>query len=218
MYEEVAVGITVGLVQSALGHPLDTIKTRIQNNQSFRHLRPSSYYRGALYPTAASLVFNAVTFPVYEHVYARTQRPYVAGGFAGLVISPIHFGFEIGKIRRQTAIEHYTPLHFKGLLMSTLRTTIGLSAYFGVYRDLTESWGPAAAGAAAGVTNWTLTYPFNVLSTRQVARNISIRDAWRLGHVYGGYVPCIARALIVNSATFYTYEKLQRMRKEKKCV
>ena len=71
------VGGVIGLVQAGVGHPFDTVKTLLQNGQSFRKLRPVQYYRGVAYPTAASLVFNLTTFPVFGFLVGGATVPQV---------------------------------------------------------------------------------------------------------------------------------------------
>lgn len=205
---DVGVGFVIGIVQSAIGHPFDTVKTLLQNRQSFRNLTPLGYYRGVAYPACASLVFNVTTFPIFAKLQPITKNAYVSGAVAGVAIAPIDYAFDVGKIRRQTLTSG--PLHLKGVTLSCLRTVVAMSAYFGVYCDLTSHTGPLVAGAAAGLANWTITYPMDVVSTRQIAGNLRIRDAMR-GGMWAGYLPCAVRAILVNSATFYTYEALKNM-------
>lgn len=202
---DIGIGLTIGLVQSGLGHPLDTVKTLLQNGQSFRGLRPLAYYRGVMYPTMASLVFNATTFPIFTKM-RENNNAYLSGAVAGVLIAPIDFAFDVGKIRRQTLTT--TPLHSKGLTLSCVRTVVAMSLYFGVYSDLTQQYGPLLAGATAGLANWTVTYPLDIISTRQIAGNLRIREAMG-GNLFRGYLPCALRSVIVNSATFYVYEKLK---------
>ena len=202
---EIGIGLIIGLVQSGIGHPLDTVKTLLQNGQSFRGLRLGAYYRGVAYPTVASLVFNATTFPMFIKLRVNNNA-YFSGAIAGTLIAPIDFAFDVGKIRRQTLTT--TPLHMRGLTLSCVRTVIAMSLYFGTYSDLTTHYGPLIAGATAGVVNWTVTYPLDIVSTRQIAGNLRIRDALS-GNLFRGYLPCVLRAIVVNSATFYIYEKLK---------
>ena len=201
-------GGVIGLVQAGIGHPFDTVKTLLQNGQSFRKLKPMEFYRGVAYPTAASLVFNATTFPMFEHLQTKTNNnAYLSGAIAGIAIAPIDYAFDIGKIRRQTLTR--VPLHLNGATLRCLRTIIAQSVYFGVYFDLTQALGPLVAGAAAGLANWTITYPLDIVSTRQIAGNLLIREALH-GGLWRGYLPCAMRAILVNSATFYVYEKLKK--------
>lgn len=202
---DIVVGATIGLVQTVAGHPLDTVKTLMQNGQHYRGLNLWQLYRGCAYPAAASIAFNAVAFPVFGR--ALDENPYRAGFLAGLAVSPIEYGFGVGKIRRQTLAAG--PLHLKGVTMSTLRTTGAMTAYFGVYSDTKDTVGALAAGGLAGFANWTLTYPFDVLATRQIAENMTIRQAWRSGPIWRGYLPCILRAVLVNSLSFKLYDLAQ---------
>tara|TARA_B110001450_G_scaffold214095_1_gene206759 strand:- start:3219 stop:3866 length:648 start_codon:yes stop_codon:yes gene_type:complete len=202
------IGGIIGLVQAGIGHPFDTAKTLLQNGQSFRNLRPLEYYRGVAYPTVASLAFNVITFPMFGKLQAKTNNnAYLSGAIAGIAIAPIDYAFDVGKIRRQTLSK--VPLHLKGITLSCLRTVIAQSVYFGVYFDLTQTTGPLIAGAAAGLANWTITYPLDIVSTRQIAGNLLIREAIH-GGLWRGYLPCAVRAVLVNSATFYVYEKLKK--------
>ena len=205
---EFLVGGVIGLVQAGIGHPFDTAKTLLQNGQSFRKLRPFEYYRGVAYPTAASLAFNVVTFPMFDYLQVKTNNnAYISGAIAGIAIAPIDYAFDIGKIRRQTLTR--VPLHLNGATLRCLRTIIAQSVYFGVYFDITHTTGPLIAGAAAGLANWTITYPLDIVSTRQIAGNLLIREAMG-GGLWKGYLPCAIRAILVNSATFYVYEKLKK--------
>ena len=204
---DVGVGLAIGVVQSLVGHPLDTVKILLQNGQPFRTLRPLQLYRGVSYPTMASLVFNATTFPVFSHLRRRNYNPYAAGAVAGVSIAPINFMFNVGKIRRQTLTPK--PLHTKGIGCSFARSVLSMAVYFGVYSDLSPSYGPLAAGAVAGLANWTLTYPLDAVATRQIAGNLNVGSALSLGPLTRGYIPCALRAVVVNSTSFYMYEYLQ---------
>jgi len=65
------------------------------------------------YPTAASLAFNATTFPIFAQMQLKTNNnAYLSGAIAGAVIAPIDYAFDVGKIRRQTLT--IVPMHLKG--------------------------------------------------------------------------------------------------------
>jgi len=55
--------IAAGIVQTVVGHPIDTIKTRIQNNMSWKSLSYKGYYKGYHSPFIVSLAFNGELFP-----------------------------------------------------------------------------------------------------------------------------------------------------------
>ena len=85
--------------------------------------------------------------------------------------------------------------------------------YFGGYfyckHELKLS--PLISGGIAGLLNWTFTYPIDVIRTRQMANNISIKKAINQGNLWKGYSACAMRAIIVNSASFYVYEKSKNL-------
>lgn len=201
---DIALGAAIGAIQVAIGHPFDTAKTLIQNGQSFKELSPRHFYRGWVWPIAASVAFNAVAFPVYHKSLQQISNPYASGLISGLAVAPIEYGFGVGKIREQTQTR--LPWHWRGWPMATVRTSLAMSVYFGVYEDLKSTMGPFLAGGCAGVANWTLTYPFDVISTRQIASRLTIREALAMGQLAKGYLPCIIRAVLVNSVSFKMYD------------
>ena len=92
---EFAAGCTSGIVQSLIGHPIDTIKILQQNRQPF-HRNIIHYYRGISYPTAFNLLATGVTFDVNARIYKMTKSYYSSGFLAGGLLSPIIFMFDIG--------------------------------------------------------------------------------------------------------------------------
>ncbi len=61
----------------------------------------------------------------------------------------------------------------------------------------------------AGLCNWTVTYPIDVIKSRQMASNISISQAFRMGNLWKGFSICAARAVIVNAIDFWIYETVK---------
>ena len=104
------------------------------------------------------------------------------------IVSPIVFFFDIGKIKEQTnqklKLEHLYKT--RGLLATTLRESLAISLYFCPYFTCKEKYNLDSfiAGGVAGITNWTLTYPIDVVRTRQIAQNISISDAIKQGKLW----------------------------------
>ena len=86
-----------------------------------------------------------------------------------------------------------------------------MSAYFGVY-DFCRSneYSSLVSGGLAGLANWTLTYPIDVVKCRQIAQNITIKEALQQKHLWRGYPVCGLRAVIVNAANFWVYENAKK--------
>ena len=55
---------------------------------------------------------------------------------------------------------------------------------------------------------WTITYPIDVIMSRQIAQNISITTALQQKNLWKGYKVCIQRAVIVNAINFKIYDTL----------
>ena len=58
------------------------------------------------------------------------------------------------------------------------REMVAMSSYFGMYNYMRDNnYHVLLSGGMAGLANWTLTYPIEVVKNRQLAQNISIRQA-----------------------------------------
>lgn len=213
---ELVAGAAAGVSQVIFGHPFDTVKVLLQNGKSWKSLSMFEYYRGFKYPLCSSVIFNMVTFTIYHKTIETTNSSVLSGALSGIVISPILYCFDIGKIKRQTNQKFRVSdiLKTRGLFMTYLRETFAMSIYFGSYNYFKKQTNPVIAGGLAGFCNWTLTYPFDIIRSRQIAQNITIMNAIAQKNLWKGYSACIIRAIIVNSACFYTYETTYNKLKE----
>ena len=98
----------------------------------------------------------------------------------------------------------------KGRIPTFGREMTAMSVYFTSYNYAKDQGlNSLVAGGLAGLSNWTLTYPLEVIKNRQMAQNISIKDAIKIGNIWKGYPICATRAVIVNSINFWTYETVK---------
>jgi solute carrier family 25 carnitine/acylcarnitine transporter 20/29 len=97
-----ACGLVYGVTSPLVGHPFDTIKTKMQAQEAYMHTRSSmfqtfrtvirnegflSLYKGLLPPLFGSSIFRAVQFGVYNAAYTelddypifKSQIPYTGG-------------------------------------------------------------------------------------------------------------------------------------------
>ena len=163
--------------------------------------------------TSAS-IFNCTVFPMYERTIKYTNNSFLSGALSGLVVTPAVFCFDIGKIRQQTEQKLKISNFYKSRgFFSTMGREVGaMTAYFGSYNYLKEqNLHPLISGGLAGLFNWTMTYPIDVVRSRQIAQQMTIKEAINIGGLWKGYSVCAARALIVNAAIFYTYEKTREL-------
>ena len=98
----------------------------------------------------------------------------------------------------------------KGGYSTFARESIASSVYFGSYFTFRDyGLHPLISGGLAGLCNWTTTYPIDVIKSRQMAENISISKAIKMGKLWRGYSVCAARAVIVNAIDFWIYETVK---------
>lgn len=211
---DIIAGTSVGICQIIIGHPIDTIKVLIQNRQQWTKMSLKSYYRGCTYPFIGSIIYNMLAFPIYERTIDKTNSDFASGFLGGLLISPFIYAVDIGKIKNQTGLKFNCNDIFynKGFFSSLLRESIATGIYFSSYNFCKKelNFSILLSGGIAGLANWTLTYPIDVIRTRQIAQNISIRKSINQGYLWKGYTPCAIRAILVNSISFYVYEIVKK--------
>ena len=204
----------VGLAQIGVGHPFDTTLTLIQNKRKWWNLPIRNYYRGWRFPLCSAVIFNATVFPVVERSQKYTGSVALSGALSGICVAPFMYCFEYGKIKQQTRQK----VTIKGLLNNTGRTAmlsreiLAMSSYFGMYNYMRDKeFNVLLSGGSAGLANWTLTYPIEVVKNRQLAQNISIRQALSQRNIWKGYTICATRAVLVNAINFWTYETVKKL-------
>ena len=57
-------GFIVGTTQTLVGHPFDTIKTRIQINNKIKFFQ---LYRGIIFPLLSHSITNSILFGSYDY-------------------------------------------------------------------------------------------------------------------------------------------------------
>ena len=183
-------GACVGIAQVSIGHPFDTTMVLIQNNKKWFGLPLKNYYRGWRFPLVSATLFNFTVFPAYERSLKYTDSRILSGAIAGVCITPLLYGFEIGKILQQTkqplSINHIK--NSKGFSALLTREVLAMSTYFTMYNFAKDNgFSPLIGGGLAGLANWGLTYPLDVIKSRQIAQGLSIKEALQIGNLYKGF-------------------------------
>ena len=210
--KELVPSFCVGVTQMIIGHPFDTVKILMQNRIKWFGLPICVYYKGFQYPLMSGIIYNCTIFPVFENSYKSTHNVLLSGFIAGFFVSPIVYVLELLKIKKQTN-KSLTLSSFKhGIVANLCRESLGTTTYFSCY-DCAKHMGVNSfiSGGIAGLMNWTLSYPFDVIRSRQIANGISFINAFKIGYLWNGYSVCAGRAIIVNSVNFSVYESIKQI-------
>ena len=204
-------GSISGLGQVAIGYPLDTYKTMMQNNTfKVKYILKTNPYAGMKYPLCGSILNCSITFGMNSYLHNQYNfDPLINGFISGALISPVVFYFDYYKVQKQLNIQNnFHVWKRQGKTMCFLRESIAYSVYFKTYEYFYEknNYNPLISGGISGLVNWTITYPIDTIKTRQTAHNINIYEAYKMGKLWKGYLPCAFRAIIVNSYGFYIYQ------------
>lgn len=210
-------GFIVGSTQTVIGHPFDTIKTKLQTNQK---INPLKLYRGVTFPLFSSSIINSIMFGSYDY-FNENNNNFTSGFLSGLLISPIvtpvdklKIEFQINSNIRMKNIK-YSNI-YKGLHITCLRESFSTGIYFSTYDFLKKSEyikgniNILFAGGVSGIFSWLFTYPFDVIKTRiQSGECRNFYDSYKCGNLFKGLQICLFRSFIVNSIGFFIYEKIK---------
>ena len=94
MIEQYAIGSIVGITQSLVGHPLDTLKVYKQNKIS-KKLDFKGYYRGIKYPICISIFQNSILFGNYDQFNKKLDNKFISGFISGFIIGVIISPFDL---------------------------------------------------------------------------------------------------------------------------
>ena len=196
-------GLSSGIAQTLIGHPLDTIKTNKQNNIKVK----GNLYKGLKYPLVSNSLLVGIQFDLYYR-----YNSIIAGIVSSVIITPLdHF-----KISRQNKIktDFYGMIkNFKkGYPITVTREPMALSIYFGTYDYMKYkiNYHPLISGGVAGALSWLFTYPIDTIKTR-VQSNISFKQAIMTKNYWNGINIALSRAFIVNGVGFYVAENVKKI-------
>jgi len=201
-------GAASGFVQTIIGYPMDTYKTRLQNGIISKRM----LWSGIKYPLSSSMFICAGGFGTYNQCKTNGFNNPQSGFISGLVMSPFVFLSDFGKVKRQTGkqINWENIKTQKGLICFSMRESCSFSVYFYTFNKLKEAGvHPFISGGLSGMISWTSTYPLDVIRNRQLSSNISMYEALKKGNIRAGYSLCMLRAFFVNSSGLYVYDTLK---------
>lgn len=210
--EEILYGAFSGFAQNMIGLPLDSIKIWKQTGKPILYKNILRYYHGFSYTMTSQVICNSSMFYILNKADKMINNKYISGFATGVIITPLVFSFDVAKVLNQIS---NTPLKIrlndiiksKGKLTTLSRESLALNIYFGIYYDLkNQGISNFNAGGFAGMCNWFITYPLDIIRNRQIAYQINFKKAYYMGNLTNGLFTCLLRAYIVNAVGFQTYE------------
>jgi solute carrier family 25 carnitine/acylcarnitine transporter 20/29 len=226
-FEMLGIGSIIGISQSIIGYPFDTIKTQLQSGTPFKSidfLNPRQLYKGIKYQLYISTINTSLTFYIFDKIHSKTNSSILAGASAGIVSGLIINPLEIYKVRAQTHAQtlkqdiHNVISKTLGLKYTMSREILAFTTYFSVYTKLKErdnAFPTAINGGLAGCASWSIGYPMDTIKTfKQLNMNsmnstIKLNSISRIKLLYRGFSVCMFRAFLVNSINFTIYEYFQ---------
>jgi len=201
-----------GISQAIIGHPLDTIKVLQQNNLSLKHLKLIDLTRGIQYPLYYKLITNSMCFDLNKNI--NIENNFIRNSIVGLYMSPFTHIIDLFKIYRQNGkslrqLSYNDFTNYRGFLCTISRDMISYSLYIPIYIVMKDNgYNTPISGAIAGLTNWTASYPIDVIRTRQISNyNNTLYDSIKMGSIWRGYPACALRSILATSIGFTMYEE-----------
>jgi|TARA_Y100000816_G_scaffold291908_1_gene284928 solute carrier family 25 carnitine/acylcarnitine transporter 20/29 len=224
-----------GSFQTLMGHPLDTVKTRIQlNNKNGLYLITQliknegimSLYKGASLPLLGGCVQNAVLFSTEHHILNICNNNHYYSGFisgfcSSFIMCPVElikckFQSNTNKLYFKNIYDSFKIKHmsfYNGLFMTIVRDSFGFSIYFGSYNYLQYyNNNPLINGGIAGIFSWIYSYPFDVIKTIQQTNDLKFLDVYNTikpKQYIKGIHTVLIRSFLVNAGIFYLFENIK---------
>ena len=193
-HEVLISSFVAGSLQTIVGHPFDTVKTRMQiysiNSKKcildiIRKEGFLSFYKVSLTPLIVGSVQNCMSFSIENYLKKYSNNSFFTGFVSGGINSFFTTPAELIKCHIQN--EKKKHLNFRetfdilnkkninlqtGLLATFVRESIGCSIYFGSYNYLQKKYNnPLLNGGLAGVFGWIYSYPIDVIKTQKQMTN-----------------------------------------------
>jgi uncharacterized membrane protein len=130
------------------------------------------------------------------------------------------------KIYRQNGrsikqISYYDFINYRAFFCTISRDMLSYSFYIPTYMLMKKNdYSTLVSAAFSGFINWSVSYPIDVIRTRQISNNKNtLRESINMGSLWKGYTACVSRGALTAVTGFMVYEnmiKLCSLRRRKK--
>lgn len=182
-------GVISGILQSFIGHPLDTIKVLKQTNKT---IKMNQLFNGFIPILLSNSIITGIQFYSYEN-----SHPILMGLYSALLVTPTDYY----KIQKQITGKYKMEFP-RGFNITFLRETIALNFYFRCYNYLEKKVNVFVAGGISGSGSWLLSYCIDTIKTR-IQMGETFKNAIKMKQFYNGLSHCLIRGFLVNAVGFY---------------
>lgn len=218
---EYGIGYFVGITQTAIGYPFDTLKTRKQLGTG--KISNSNVLKGIRFPLFNSTLINTITFGNRSYFKEVTGNPLLSSFYTGLINGFVQNQLDYLKVKSQSCPKGSLPniprkLVFTGLKYSMILEGFSIPIYFWVFEKMHDDlhYSPFFSGGMAGINSWFWLYPVDTLKTRSYLNpNLNFKELISLNgesnkikNMYRGLNIALTRAFLVNGFSFWVYNFL----------
>jgi len=213
---ELFCGACNGISQAFVGHPLDTIKVLQQNNVHWKSLKFIELMRGIKYPIYYKIVTKSLCFDLDKKI--NIKNDFARNAVVGLYLAPFTHGIDLFKIYRQNGrsikqISYYDFINYRGFFCTLTRDVLSYSFYIPTFMIMKKNdYNTVVSAAVSGFVNWSVSYPIDVIRTRQISNNKNtLRQSINMGPLWRGYNICALRGALTSVIGFLVYENMIKL-------
>ena len=212
------------------------IRMMIKDNgiKSFYQGIRSPLYGGVFYNTNMFYSYSLFDKYISRDTNSIFYNSFICGALVGVTTTVIECPIDLIKTQMQLnknitfkELLFNTNIRtlYRGVYPTIIRNIPASGLYFGVYNHFYNYYskqnrplfGSLIAGGLAGLVCWSTTYPLDNIKTRIQGDNLSnnkrkyksMMDCIKktsFRQMWSGFIPCVIRAVPVNSAIFFGYE------------
>tara|TARA_B100000424_G_C22938096_1_gene499146 strand:+ start:1454 stop:2098 length:645 start_codon:yes stop_codon:yes gene_type:complete len=206
-------GIISGVVQTILGHPLDTLKTWSQNNIQYKNpkFNVKNLYKGVHVPILQNPFIIGSTLYVNNSMYNRYNNVYISSFCSGILSTIMYTPFDYYKINIQQQKNINIFNCYKKVHIVALHEIPANMIFFSTYKkcksyELTNE----VSGATGGVFCSIIVYPLNTIKTRMQSNiELTLLNAIKRKKLYNGISFSLCRSIMCGGIGMSIFEKLK---------
>jgi solute carrier family 25 (mitochondrial carnitine/acylcarnitine transporter), member 20/29 len=231
-------GAISGMFGISISHPIDTIKTSIQDNKNIKY-NMRFLYRGVLPALSGVGMEKAIVFGTYVNTkhyleeknfnkkYINFLSGLASGTSAAFIVTPVERLKILSQTGHKITIKDIHPFSlYRGISATFTREIPGFAIYFSTYNYLKNKYYQDniplqmsfVFGGLSGAISWFGIYPQDIIKTRMQAHNISnntfigtATDIYKNGGIpafFKGFRFALLRAIPLHAGTFMMMELL----------